>query len=252
MLVRSRKSISRSRDMLRLGRLLSAAFFCAGLIACSSEREYPETNPSVGSIPSWTDSLGGSSGLDDSRPRSYPKGPYGEGNPQVGERLENLTFDGFAKPRSGQLANHSDFESIELNDIRRSDNRFLILHVSAYWCPPCLLAAIDLEDNRSIIERAGATVVELLVDGRSSEEDPKIEELDAWVDSASLTWPTLTPGDERTRIVFPQREHIYLVDLDTMQIVWTAYGFSNDTTVAQRLITELEQSLSRVDETSPQ
>src|SRR5690606_2341852 len=114
-----------------------------------------------------------------------------------------LTLDGFARPKNGQLAIKSDFEPIEFNEFRRSDNRFLIIHVSAYWCPPCLLAARDLEANHSIIERAGATVVELLVDGRASETDPRFEELEAWVKSASLTWPTLTPGDDRTRLVFP-------------------------------------------------
>ena len=156
------------------------------------------------------------------------------------------------RPKDGELASKSDFESIELNEIRRSNNRFLIVHVSAYWCPPCLAAARDLEANHSIIEQAGATVVELLVDGRSSEVDPKIDELEAWVKSASLTWPTVTPGDDRTRTVFPRREYIYLVDLDTMQVVWRAYGFSNDTTIGQLLVDELERSLSDAGSATPQ
>lgn len=215
-------------------------FLCLAVGACGVEGERPDGIEATSSSNSaWIDGWGGAGSLGASRPKSYPDGPYGSGDPGVGERLPNLRLEGFVSPPSGRKATSSRYSSIELNDIRRSDNQFLIVHVSALWCPPCMLAARDLAENHELITSAGATVIELLVDGQSSGADPSREELEIWADTADLMFPTAMPGDEETRKVFPHREYAYLVDLDSMEVIFRTSGFQNETTVAQEAIDEL-------------
>lgn len=214
--------------------------FCLAISACGAEGERPPApEASASASASWISGWGGAQSLGAARPKSYPDGPYGYGDPEVGDRLPNIRLEGFVDPPTGRKATASRFASVELDDIRRSNNQFLLVHVSALWCPPCMLAARDLADNHELISSAGATVVELLVDGRSVGADPTREELEVWADTADLKFPTAMPGDEETRKVFPHREYAYLIDLDSMEVIFRTSGFHEDTTVAEEAINEL-------------
>jgi len=181
--------------------------------------------------PGYIDTGGGSAPIAQTT-KSYPEGPYGEADPEVGQRIEDLKFDGFVSPVDGTLANQRKVQTLSFSELRNSGKRYAIVHVSAYWCDSCSASALDLSDKaKTVLERDGV-IIELLVDGSAAGADPTFKELDNWIVTGGLEVTTVAPGDERVREVFPTREYAYIIELETMEVVWRHFGlYERPTTV---------------------
>lgn len=75
----------------------------------------------------------GNAGSGGSSLETYPAGPYGENNPDVGAILENLTFRGYANPTGVGLANEQPLVDYSFADLRSSGPRYALLHIGAVW-----------------------------------------------------------------------------------------------------------------------
>jgi hypothetical protein len=169
----------------------------------------------------------------------YPEGPYGQDNPEVGDIVENLQFDGFISPVDGTLANHRKVEGISFGDLRKTGKRFAVVHVSAFWCESCTLGALDLSENAKTVMQRDGVILELLVDGSASGADPTFKELDEWVEKGGLEVTTVLPGDDRVREVFPSREYAYIIELATMKVVWRHSGLFEQPSTVERAVDAL-------------
>ncbi|HSC87263.1 MAG TPA: hypothetical protein VLC09_08340 [Polyangiaceae bacterium] len=215
--------------------LLTSLLSTSLLLGCQSEAARPDYAADLGKP-----GLPGSG----EQTLSYPEGPYGENDPQLGDVIENLKFDGYLASDGTKLTSSREVESITFADLREAGKRYAVIHVSAFWCESCTLGALDLSENaKAVLARDGA-IIELLVDGTASGSDPTFAELADWIDMGGLTVNTVAPGDERVREVFPSREHAYIIDLETMQVVWRHSGlFENPSTVDRAVSTLLSQYL---------
>jgi hypothetical protein len=164
----------------------------------------------------------------------YPEGPYGSNNPVVGDTLEDLKFFGFHRlGMSDQLVSEADYGETSFSDYRDAGVEYLLIHVASAWCSSCLLGAVDLQFAADQVVAVGGELLELVVDGQGVGVDPNKEELELWIDYGGLQFTTTGPGQDQTRAVFPEREHVYIVDLKTMKVVWTGEGLYNNPSVAQ-------------------
>lgn len=162
----------------------------------------------------------------------YPEGPYGTANPEVGDVVPDLTLLGYRG--TGDLVTPTDeLEVVTFSSLRAESARYLLVHVSSLWCATCQgEAAMLSEYTRQIID-AGGAALELLVDGEALGVDPSQEELDVWVLHNDLRVTTMIPGDEDVRRVFPDRDHVYIIDMSTMEVVWHAPGPDPERTASE-------------------
>lgn len=166
---------------------------------------------------------GGSRGVHVPGSPDYPEGPYGSSNPEVGTVVQDLRFLGYRG--SGDLLEPSeDFEEVSLSELRAESARYLLIHVSALWCATCQAEAAAMSEYTRQVVDAGGAVLELLVDGETLGLDPSQQELDVWILNNDLRMTTMIPGDEDVRRVFPDRDHVYIIDLSTMKVVWHEVG----------------------------
>ncbi len=214
-----------------------AAFSCP-LLACEPEERADfymgdDTVSAVERTPGTVMPLTPSQG-------TYPLGPYGSNNPEVGETLADLAFFGFHRlGYSKELISEGDYGETSFSDYRDSGANYLLIHVAAAWCSSCLLGAIDLQAAASEIVAGGGELLELIVDGQGVGVDPTKNELELWAEYGGLRFTTSGPGADQTREVFPEREHVYIVDLQSMKVVWTEEGLYNNPSVAQLGIEQL-------------
>lgn len=239
---------SNGKTVVRGITLLSVALFS---LACSSEVSPPDsptwmagngaTSSTGGSLsaPGGADSLpvlGGATAQGD--PDSYPPGPYGSGNPKVGDVVEDLAWQGFARLGDGRLASEGPLQNLQLSSLRTAGKSYALIHTATVWCPSCRAAADDLAARGEELEAKGAVLIELLLEGQSS-QIPTDAELEAWVQGSDLTVTTVRAADERTAVVFPAREYVYLIDLASMKVVWAERALFSDPSIAALGIEEL-------------
>ena len=75
-------------------------------------------------------------------------------------------------------------------------------------------------------------MVELLLDGASVRTPPREEELHAWAEAYDLPMTTVGPVDDRARQVFADREWGYIIELETMTVVWTRQALYSSPTIS--------------------
>lgn len=162
----------------------------------------------------------------------YPNGPYGEGNPQVGDVIEDLKLQGFVSEAGGGLATTQPFSETSLARLRDSGARYLLIHTATAWCTSCRAAADDMGLRGEEVLDAGGAVLELLLDGLGTNQDPTEREIAAWIEAHDLSVTTAGPREDRVRKVFPSREYAYIVELGTMTVLWREEGLYASPTVA--------------------
>jgi hypothetical protein len=81
-------------------------------------------------------------------------------------------------------------------------------------------------------------VLELLLDGATSRTPPTEAELRAWADAYELPMTTVGPVNERARQVFTDREYAYIVELETMTVVWRHNMLYGNPTIVDQAIDE--------------
>lgn len=175
-------------------------------------------------------------------PEGYPDGPYAAGNPMVGEVIENLTFEGYPRIGDSILSSEGTVQRISLADLRDSDARYALIHTATVWCPSCRTAADDLALRGDELSASGAAIIELVLEG-GYDVLPTDEQLALWIEGSDLTVTTVRPADERTPLVFPSREYVYIVELDTMQVVWAEQALFTDPTITEQGIEALLEYL---------
>lgn len=163
----------------------------------------------------------------------YPDGPYGVNNPEVGEVIEDLQLEGyFSKP--GQVTStERELVKASLGEIREQGASYLLVHTSSFWCNSCRVEAFFMSDKVAEIQAAGGDVLELIIDGSVSGIDPQKSEIDIWVETSDLRMTTMGAAEDRVRKVFPDRDYVYVIDLDTMKVVWRKIGPAVDPTTSE-------------------
>lgn len=154
----------------------------------------------------------------------YPDGPYSRGDPEVGDVIEDLTLLGHLGIPGQVTETDDELDRLTFSELRETEATYLLIHTSATWCATCRVEALYLSEYTQAIAEEGGTVLELVVDGQATGFDPSKEELDVWVKLSDLQVSTMGPGDDNLRKVFPSRDHVYIVDLETMEVVWRIDG----------------------------
>jgi hypothetical protein len=206
----------------RLPSQLVSLFGALILFGCSSETERP---PGIDGGGAGTPRVGLSDGT-----TKYPDGPYGRKNPQVGEAIENLRLIGYRDPED---ASKGSPDSFSLAELRKRGSSHLLVHVSSFWCAACRPEAYFMSRYTEEVRAAGGEVLEILIDGDVIGDDPTWEQLNTWVTWNDLQTTTAIPGDDSVREVFPDRDFVYIVDLETMKVVWRAEGPSLNPTTSE-------------------
>ncbi len=192
------------------------------LLSCSQEVHRP---PGI--------SVGGSAPVaHPHEPDGYPAGPYGGNNPQVGDVIQDMSFLGYLGTGE-RIEPSSDLSEFSFSSLREGEAQFLLIHVSSLWCGTCRAEAIGMSEYTSQIVDAGGLALEILIDGQTAGLDPSQEELDVWVLNNDLRMTTVLPGDNAVRRVFPDQDFVYIIDLESMEVVWQQEGPSIDPTTTQ-------------------
>lgn len=175
----------------------------------------------------------------DAGSNAYPAGPYGV---SVNRIIENFTFPGYFTTDFGVKVNTlPKLDALDLQAVRTAVDsngqpfRYLLLDISAGWCPPCNQEAEDLGLNGSKkdeIERwrsKGGLFMTVLVEGydQSARDAPTAQHLQTWVNQHKVQ--SSTTYDPQQNLIaqginpsaFPTN---LVIDLRTMRIVSAWYG----------------------------
>lgn len=194
-------------------------------LGCDGQEARPPTYDSI--------ALGGSRNISTSSSNAgvkgeYPKGPYSAGNPEIGDIVEDLNFYGYVPKGRGTRAADGELKHLMMSDLRATGAPYLLVHVSSIWCATCFVGAERLEKTVREIDAAGGAVLEFVVDGNATGSPPSTREVEVWAESTDLTIPTVGPGDDRVVKVFPHRDFVYIIDLETMAVVYRIEGLNSD------------------------
>jgi hypothetical protein len=182
-------------------------------------------------------------GTPDAGPNPYPAGPYGV---SVNRIIENFTFPGFFTVGSGVKVNTlPSTDNFDLQLLRNAKDangnvfRYLLLDISAGWCPPCNQEAQDLGLNgakkdliNKWLAKGGLFMTVLVQDyNQSNPGAPNASHIAKWINQHQVQ--TSTTYDPTQNLIaqginpsaFPTN---LVIDLRTMRIVSAWYGL--DTT----------------------
>lgn len=163
---------------------------------------------------------------------AYPSGPYGV---TVNQKLANFTFPGYLTLESENLVSNLPYDTtLDLQKIRSSVDkngkpyRYLLIALSAVWCPPCNQEAENLglngTDHALIADwlNRGGLFMTLLIEGPTHGSKPTKDDLDAWISQHQVA-NTIAIDDQQQLSaagIDPYSIPANLViDLETMQMV---------------------------------
>lgn len=172
---------------------------------------------------------------------SYPPGPYGDENPETGSVIENLPLRGFRRTGPEEIVGQEQAEDFWFEDLRRQGT-YAFIHTATVWCGSCQAAADDLGPLGDDLSARGAVVIELVLEG-SGGDLPTDDELRTWARGSDLTVTTARPASNRGSEVFASREYGYIVDLTTMQVVWSERALYSSPSIVERAAAALEDWL---------
>ena len=173
----------------------------------------------------------------------YPPPPYGVG---VNRTIANFVFPGYLSNSGSVLVNTLPFNNeLDLQTVRTTPNgdgnpfRYLLLDISAGWCPPCNQEAQDLGQHGSSNHKIndwlaqGGLFMTVLAEGydESTHNAPVAADIETWINQHAVT-NSVGFDPDQTLIAeginpsaFPTN---LVIELDTMMIVSAWYGL--DTT----------------------
>jgi len=207
---------------MRFGKLVLAVA-CVGVVSCGGN--VVGTSQDAGTI--TTD------------PNAYPAGPYGV---SVNRTIQNFTLPGYFTAVEGTKVNDLEYsESLDLQKVRTTLNsdgqpfRYLLLDISAGWCPPCNQEAEDLgldgSKSGKIAEWAskGGLFMTVLAEGydESSHDAPVKDDIEKWTNQHSAQSTMVfdpTQALEQAGIMPSAFPTNLVIDLKTMKIVSAWYG----------------------------
>jgi hypothetical protein len=181
--------------------------------------------------------------MPDAGSNPYPAGPYGV---SVNRIIQNFSFPGYFTTVAGvkvngfPINNNLDLQAMrEATDQNGKPFRFLLLDISAGWCPPCNQEAQDLGTSGTDKTRVGdwfsrgGLFVTVLEEGynESTAAAPVEANIETWINAHSAQSSVLYDPTQSliaqgiSPSAFPTN---LVVDLRTMKIVAAWYGL--DTT----------------------
>ncbi len=197
-----------------------------------------------GDVPLGGAAIGGSlGGASPASPGEYPRGPYGEANPRVGDVIENLTLVGFPRVGRGIVVGSESAQTMTLAELREGGESHALIHTATMWCMSCRAAADDLGQLGDQLSARGALIIELVLEAPDGSV-PTPAQLGSWAAGSDLTVTTVAPGDDRAATVFPSREYVYIIELETMQVLWAEQAFFVNPTITQTGMDVLEGYLT--------
>ena len=174
---------------------------------------------------------------------AYPAGPYGVGDPEVGEVIEDLPLRGYFNLDPTVESEETELEDGALGQLRAGGMTHAAVLTAKGWCGICRGIARSIGDELQprVAQAAGngGMFIQMLLTGNGSDA-PSDLELSAWAQATGLTTLLLGPADERTSVVFQQRQVGYVIELATMRIVHRQYVNSSS---APQLLDKLEEFL---------
>jgi hypothetical protein len=193
----------------------------------------------VSSGPGATDAGSPDAGLAE----GYPPPPYGV---SVNRIIQNFTFPGYFTAGSGVKVNTLPYsDKLDLQTVRAAVDangkpyRYLLLDISAGWCPPCNQEAQELGMKGTRMsqiadwESRGGIFLTVLVEGynESTHAPPVKDDIETWINQHNAQSSMAFDPNQNliTQGINPSAFPTNLViDLKTMEIVSAWYGL--DTT----------------------
>ena len=165
----------------------------------------------------------------DLSPGPYPTGPYGG---DVGKVIDNLTFQGYFSPtKTSGLASAEPLGEVTLDKLRLAPNaKFLMIHLAAYWCGPCLSAAKALAAKTSTFAPKGGLLMGILAEGTTPADVATKNQLDLFISKAGAQFTYVldgvAPQTDAETYFSNERDTFIMIDLKTMKIVKVVDNFS--------------------------
>ena len=221
------------RPLLLSAVLCVAGFACTPNVISSGDPDSGQMDPDAGNNPS-------DAGTD---PNPYPGGPYGI---SVNRIIQNFTLPGYLATGAGVKANTLPLlNDLDLQKIRKATDsaghplRYLLLDISAGWCPPCNQEAQDLGLNGTKSTQIaawaakGGVFMTALVEGydESTGAAPVEGDVETWINQHNVQSSVVYDPTQKliaqgiSPSAFPTN---LVIDLQTMKIVSAWYGL--DTT----------------------
>ena len=171
---------------------------------------------------------------------AYPAGPYGVGDPEVGEVIEDLSLRGYFNLDPTVESKNTELRDGNLQELRASGMTHMAVVTAATWCGSCRSVARemgnDLQERIAAAAGEGGIVAQMVLDITQDSE------VVAWAQAADLSTLVLVPGNERALAVFDQREFAYVIDLETMKVVFAEHvGIYTNPSAAVVVMDKLEE-----------
>lgn len=214
-----------------------------GLVACGGDDSSAGTGGAGGTGGTGTGGGAGTSGgtagtgaggSGGTASAQYPAGPYGKA---VGDVMQNYSFHGYVNDDGTALSSTLTQSDFDLQAVRASGKRYALIHLATYICSGCKSAADDLGQLSLPVQQAGGAVIEALFGG----------DLDAWITAYDLKVTTAVPEPGGGLVGgVADREHAFIVELSTMQIVWYGFGSyaTTDNSSAKQGLAEMQTLLA--------
>jgi len=221
---------------------LLSVFSCAAfLVACQANTV--SSNAAAGQLSSDASASDSTTGDGEGPAGAYPPGPYGV---SVNRIIQNFSFPGYFSTQDQAKANTLPYDSqLDLQTVRNALDsngnpfRYLLLDISAGWCPPCNQEAQDLGLQGTAKAKIakwlseGGLMMTVLVEGydESTQNPPIAADLDTWINQHGVQYSMAIDPNQvlLTQGINPSAFPTNLViDLKTMKIISAWYGL--DTT----------------------
>ena len=170
----------------------------------------------------------------------YPSGPYGG---TVGNVVDNFKFQGYFSPsKTSGLASTETFGEVSWDMLRMTpDAKYLMIHMAAYWCGPCLSAAKQLAAKAPEMVPKGGLLMGVLTEGRTPSEPATESNLGSFINKAkapfTYTLDSVSPQTDLESYFDSLRDSFIIIDLSTMKIVNIIDNFSGGGGVAEAIPT---------------
>ena len=154
----------------------------------------------------------------------YPSGPYGN---TVGKVLPgwDANIPVFPADTKG-LASTAPLAPVKVSDVRAmavsaGAAKYMLIHVSAYWCGICRAAVTDLVSQYPKLA-SKAIFVDILEEGVTPDDTTTKANLDAWIKGLAVPYTAVRDPDGvqwSTRTKIGHNKTALLVELATMKII---------------------------------
>lgn len=151
---------------------------------------------------------------------AYPDGPYGSAQGKV---LPDLQLEGYLRMDKTGLATSAPLAPVKLSEVRTQagDAKYMLIHVSAFWCGICRAAVEDLVSEYPKLA-SKAIFVDMLEEGETPDDYATKANVDAWVKGLKVPFTEIRDPDSikwGIRNKIGHNKTALLVELATMKVI---------------------------------